>query len=360
MATSFSRRQFIAGIFILVLAALSYYWGQSNRPAKEAFLASETADIHAKNKGRILLLSDNGDIKRRWPLPFIVHSVQINTARPYQIVAVEEGPAAALVDARSQQKQKDLTAPEDLRFAGHAVFSPEGTELYISAKHRASGEGFILVYDTESASLIKKIPSGGVLPHDLEYDFKDSQSLIVAHRGAEKKEPNLTWLSLSTQKVTHQVALPQGREIAEIFQTSNNDIFALGTKTLALYDRQSKTLKEASWAQQRQGEISNAYYDPAQQKLWLSLPQEDSILVVQAGTMEILKEFKAERPRSMIAIPAGNPRLLLVSVSPQADGTGIQRSYDLNAVAGSDEAVQHPRKFYALHAFPLDVRLQDQ
>lgn len=360
MASPFSRKQFGSSILILIAIAFSYYWQQSKRPVKEAFLASEVAEAELTNKGRILLINVDGDVKRRWPLPFSVHSVQLNLAQPYQIIAVEDGPSAAMVDARTRRKAQDLKAPEDLVFAGHAVFSQDGSQVYLTARHRTSQEGFILAYNTETLELISRAKSGGFLPHDIEFDYKSSNNLLIAHKGSEQQSSRLTWYIPETQKIEKSVDLPKGKQVTEIFQTFNNDLYVMGLKTFALFNRQKESFLQSNWSESRQGEIQNAYYDAAEQKVWLTLPEDDSVVVINPVTLDLIKEFKASRPRALIAIPPQNPNLLLVSVATHGSGVGTQRAYNLKTLEGSDEGVKHPRKFYAIHAFPLEVQIQDE
>lgn len=358
-----SKNQFIAAIFFLVLAGLFYYGPFKSTPLKShgSYLVGEL--------GRVTLVSEQGHILRRWTVPFPVHKVTHNTSKPWQMLAVEEnGASASLIDARSRRTPEIFKAPEGLEFNGHGLFSIEGDKFFMTAEDRKTSEGFILIYDGESLGLIATISSGGFNPHDLQYDAQDSKLLLVVNTGIQGQPGSLSWISEANNKITKSIAIDPPVLAAHFLQSGSNEIYISGSSlaehpasalvSFGSYQRSSGKIRFAGWMQQYQGEILNIYEDSERQKIWLTLPDHDSILVLEPKNLNVVKEFKAEDPRSILAVTPLHPELLMISVATMG-GDGVQKSFDLKNISGSDIALNDPKKFYAEHATLLEVAVQD-
>lgn len=371
MLGGLSSKQFIGAIFFLAVLGVLYYgpFGKSPKKNTPAYLVGEFGDLAKNRKGQATVISEEGHILRRWSLPFSVHSVAHNNAQPFQLMAIEsQGNLLSILDARVKTTAGTLKSPDGIVFAGHGLFSLDGTRFYATAMDSRSYEGLVLVYDSSSLALLNQFSSGGARPHDLQHDLRDSKNLIVVNSGGPDQKGNIVWLSEQDLKVVKAVSLDEGVAPKHILQRTSGEIFVFGSsqrdpeKSPPLFGFLASNSEEVQylfWVNQFKGEILNVYLDEARQKLWLTLPHHDSVLVLEQKTLKIAKEFKAEKPRSILAVTPHEPKLLMISVASLSADNGLQKAFDLVNIAGSDTALDDPRIFYAEHAIPLEVTLQD-
>lgn len=356
----FSAKQFLGGLIFLAVVGFAYYGPFSkSKKLRPSYLVGEYKT--SKTKGKATLVADDGHIIRRWPVPFSVHKVSHNNALPWQLVAVENlGDSMALIDARIKNTVDPIKAPEGLVFSGHAVFSNQGDKLFITAQDKKTAEGFLLIYDTETGALATQVKTGGLNPHDLQYDLTNAKNLILINAGDAQEGSHLVWLSDEDTKVVKSVALTDGLT-AKHFSQNERGIYIYGTSSFAFYNRKDERITAADWPQkspQYNGEILNVYQDVMNEKIWLTLPSNDTIIVLEQKTLALKKTFAATKPASILASPFENPELLMVSVGTLG-GDGMQKAFHLKNITGSDAALEEPRKFYAEHATPLEVAIQE-
>lgn len=362
MTSKPSSKQFLGAIFIFVVAAMAYY-GPFGRSKKfpPTYLVGEYKT--KKTKGKATLIGEDGHILRRWPIPFSVHKVTHNKAQAWQLVAVENlGDSMALIDSRQKTVADVTKSPDGLIFSGHAVFSGEGDKVFVTAQDKSTAEGFVLVYDATTAELTTKIPSEGFNPHDLQYDLAHPDQLIVMNAGTSQNSGNMVWISDTDNKIVKSVPAPaHPLALKHFLQVPAGDIYVYGPASFGVFNRKDGEIKMSDWPQKDakySGEILNAYRDGLNEKIWLTLPSSDLIVVLDIKTLKVVKTFAATKPASIMASPLENPELLMISVGTY-DGEGMQKAFELKNVSGSDAALENPRKFYSEHATPLEVAIQD-
>lgn len=356
----FSSKQFLGGIIFLAVVGFVYYGPYSkSKKLNPAYLVGEYKT--SKTKGKATLVADNGHIIRRWPVPFSVHKVSHNNAQPWQLVAVENlGDSMAIIDARVKTTVETIKAPEGLIFSGHAVFSTQGDHLFITAQDKKTAEGFVLIYDAETNALAKQVASEGLNPHDLQYDLTDSKNLILINAGNAETPGQMIWLSEEDGKIIKSIAFTEGIS-AKHFSQNEKQIYLYGSASFSVLNRKDDKITIADWPTknpQFSSEILNVYQDVMNEKIWLTLPAKDAIVVLEQKTLAIVKSFPATKPASILASPLENPELLMISVGTHG-GDGMQKAYNLKNISGSDAALDDPRKFYAEHATPLEVAIQE-
>jgi hypothetical protein len=360
---NFTRRQFIGSTVLVALAATVYYYRVGSiRAAHPAYLVGEILNS-GKSTGRIAAISEYGEIIRRWTIPFPVHAVAHNIGQPWQAAAFETGGnALAIADLRTQRRVQVINCPEEMLFSGKGVFSVDGTKLFATAYHSETEAGFILVYDTETLELKNKMDSTGIHPVGIQYDVKKSEHLIIAHAGNKESGSNLTWLDEASGKAAQTIFTEVATAtLSRFIQTDNGEIYAYGDKgDVGYFNRDLRKIKITQEFIPRKSSVTNSYFDSFREKLWISLTDDDSILVLEAKTLKLVKDFKATKPRSMIAVTPQRPYTLMVSVEGKITNEGMQRSYDLAEIKGTDEALERPQKFYGTSATALVVALQDQ
>jgi WD40 repeat protein len=121
-----------------------------------------------------------------------------------------------LFDLQKGELIKRLQAPEPLRYFGHTAFDENGY-LYTSAASYVDDQGFILIYEPKTWSLVKKLPTGGSAAHD--FFFIDRNTLLIANSGYSSSighDPHgsLTWLNVKTGVVTRSLSVLEPIHVA--------------------------------------------------------------------------------------------------------------------------------------------------
>jgi hypothetical protein len=99
-----------------------------------------------------------------------------------------------------------VTAAQERHFYGHGVYGADGSVLYATENHIASGEGVIGVYDaTENYRRIGEFRSGGIGPHDLTL-IPDASTLVIANGGL-RTHPNTGREALNPEDMSPNLAL---------------------------------------------------------------------------------------------------------------------------------------------------------
>ncbi|WP_221077402.1 DUF1513 domain-containing protein [Agarivorans albus] len=217
MATKFNRRQvlfqllgFGASASCLSLPTLAK--GLSNEPdlSPQSLLI---ACAKQANKHYVAAMNIQGELRYQLALPARGHYVAL--AKPKQALAAcvarRPGKYIMLFSPESGEVIQQLSPPQGMHFFGHAVFSEDATQLYVTAGLSASSEGQILVYHQQDSgwSLSEQWSLGGLGPHQLM--LLPQQRLVVAvggihTQGREKlnldsMQPALLYLDSRSGKV---------------------------------------------------------------------------------------------------------------------------------------------------------------
>lgn len=172
-----SRRSFLKTT--LAAAALpSFAWSAAGRPTHLS--AARTA------RGDYILvgLREDGSIAFDVPLPARGHAAAAHPVLAQAVAfARRPGTYAVVIDCARGQIAKILDAPDGHHFYGHGAYSQNGTTLFTTENHIASGEGRIGIWDVDAGYLRQgEMASGGVGPHEM-IRLPDSDTLAIANGG---------------------------------------------------------------------------------------------------------------------------------------------------------------------------------
>lgn len=117
-------------------------------------------------------------------LPSRAHEIIVHPNQPIlAAVARRPGYHLTLVDTDSGETITSLSPQPDHHFFGHGLFTPDGQYLVTSEAAISTGQGRIVIRDTNSHfEILANLPSHGIGPHQIKL-AADQQTLIVANGG---------------------------------------------------------------------------------------------------------------------------------------------------------------------------------
>ncbi|WP_427982576.1 DUF1513 domain-containing protein [Agarivorans sp.] len=169
------RRQFLKGMGLLGLGAGSLSLSRlAAALGSEQTLAEDYLLIAcAKQQQQHYLAAANaqGEVVYRLPLPARGHDVAL--AKPEQqlgiCVARRPGDFAQLFNPLSGEALALLSPPDNMHFYGHACFSEDAQQIYLTAGSAQTSQGWVLVYQRQQQQwqLAEQWPLDGLGPHQL-------------------------------------------------------------------------------------------------------------------------------------------------------------------------------------------------
>jgi hypothetical protein len=246
----FTRRQFLIATAISSAAAIGYIpFAQS----KKQWLVS--ACSNNKNEHFVAAFDLNGTIINQVKLPARGHDAIAIPGKPGHALIFARRPGTFIleVDFINGRVTKKITSAENTHFYGHGVISEKHNILLTSENDFSSGQGRIMVRDSQDYRLLEQFDSGGVGPHQLRL-MPDENSLVIANGGIRthpdqpRKKlnittmlPNMAYLTIASGKVDQKLSLnnhklsirhldisKQGKVIAGLqYQGARNDLVPL-------------------------------------------------------------------------------------------------------------------------------------
>jgi hypothetical protein len=252
-----------------------------------------------------------------------------------------------------------------MEFYGHGFFSESGGQIFVSAQEKSKAKGYILIYDSVSLQLMEKWDSGGYRPHDLQLDKENSKHLIIANSGTPVHQSNLSWIDVFSGKVINQI-LPSHPVLApaHINQTSHGDIYLMGSDNSG-YESAKESISFGRIRRGDQviemlspewgpyfGEALNSFVDYQKERVWITLPLSNRVLVVDLKSFKVIKEFQnINIARSIIEIKEGGRRLISVSRrESNEESRGWQILFDLDSMELLQNSNSKATVFYSTHA----------
>ncbi len=246
-----TRRQFlIAAAATSSAAAIGYIpFAQSEKQ----WLVSACTNKH--NEHFVAAFDLNGQIISQIKLP----------ARGHDAIAIPNKPGHALVFARRPGTfvleidfingviTHEISAQSHSHFYGHGIISEKHNVLLTSENDFASGNGLIVVRDTQTYQVLEQYYSGGIGPHQLKL-MPNGNSIVIANGGIQThpEQPrkklnidtmasNLAYLNINSGKVegaysldNHKLSIrhlsvsKQGKVIAGLqYQGAKTDLVPL-------------------------------------------------------------------------------------------------------------------------------------
>jgi hypothetical protein len=219
MATEFTRRQ-----ALLQLLGLSAAAGCLSLPslAKGLHLADELSEANCAlligcakqaNKHYVAAMNMQGDLRYQIALPARGHHVALANPKLGLAACVARRPGQYIVlfAAETGQIIQQLSPPKNMHFYGHAAFSEDASQLYVTAGVSVTSEGVVLVYRKQGTQwqLSEQWPLGGLGPHQLLVLPQQRLAIAVGgihtqgreKRNLETMQPALVYLDSRSGKL---------------------------------------------------------------------------------------------------------------------------------------------------------------
>lgn len=247
-----SRRQFLCAGTALSLGAATAFYPKITQ-SKEYWLVSACTNKH--NEHFVAAIDLQGRLKSKVKLPARGHDVipLANKSGHAIIFARRPGTFALEVDLINGKITQEINAAIDSHFYGHGIVSNQHKLLITSENHFSTGEGRIVLRNSDNYQIVATYPSGGIGPHQIAL-MPSENILVIANGGIkthpdqprkklnlETMKPNLAYLDLSTGEIlkrftldNHQLSIrhlavsKQGKVIAGLqYQGAKNDLVPL-------------------------------------------------------------------------------------------------------------------------------------
>ena len=165
-----------------------------------------------------MAVNDSGRQLWRRDLPWRAHDVIADKARGIcAVIGRKPGPVALICDLESGATRQSLAPLPGCTFDGHAVFSPDGAELYATQSEGKAQIGHVVVYDLVRGTIARSYSSHGIEPHELLW-AADGKTLVVGNGGildrnsTDPIQSSLVWLDASTGDLRGRVVLDEDNE----------------------------------------------------------------------------------------------------------------------------------------------------
>ena len=135
------------------------------------------------------------------------HSFAQSPTRPELVATTTKWARnGAVVDINRAVVVKELRAPDGMRFFGHGAFDSDGN-LFLGAANDDDKQGFLLMYDPATWSLARRIPTGGMAPHD--FFFVERATIVIVHMSSlnQPARGSMNWISVKDGRTLKKRAL---------------------------------------------------------------------------------------------------------------------------------------------------------
>ncbi|MEH6446558.1 MAG: DUF1513 domain-containing protein [Oceanospirillaceae bacterium] len=189
-------------------------------------LSYASASVDKEGQHWLVVFNSSAVEKMRYPLPSRAHQVIKHPIKPWAlVVARRPGQYLLVVDLTTAKLVKQVDVAQGQDFCGHLQISQNGRYLYTTENTTQTSQGLVVVRDMHNQfNLVQQFSSGGIGPHQLKLSA-DGNTMVVANGGIhtldrvklnlESMQSNLSYIDLTTQKITEQVALP-GQEYVQL------------------------------------------------------------------------------------------------------------------------------------------------
>ena len=132
--------------------------------------------------------------------PKFDNPLAIDKARHVVVMGRRPSEKFWMLDTATGQVQYAIKADADRHFYGHACYSLDGTQLYVTENDTVSLEGKIGIYDaTNGYQKMVEFDSHGIGPHELIM-HSDGETLIVANGGIKTEQASREELNLDSMR----------------------------------------------------------------------------------------------------------------------------------------------------------------
>ena len=190
--------------------------------AGQKSLVFASATKLANDHYALAVASTDGQIAVEHRLPARAHHVEQHPHKPLlAVVGRRPEQFIDVVDYQTGNLLRRVLSVDGFHFYGHAIFSADGRYLISSENQISSGDGQIVIRDSEkNYSVVSSFSSGGIGPHELKL-MPDGKTLVVANGGIlthpdqgrnklniETMQPSLAYVDITNGRILEQHFLP--------------------------------------------------------------------------------------------------------------------------------------------------------
>ncbi len=296
-----NRRSFILGATALgVLSAFgTRHWFKA---AQGQLLAGACSD--SQNNHYVGAFDQSGKLICQVPIAARGHGVIDHPNKPGHGLVIGRSPGyvAYEVDFIQGSIRAQLSPAQDHHFYGHGQFSPDGQYFITTEQNVTTGQGLIVIRESQHYQVVAQYDSGGIGPHEALF-LPDGHTLVIANGGIlthpdkpkaklnlDTMAPNLSYMDIrsgeiinSTTPSHHQLSIrhlaidSSGKVYGGMqYQGANTELLPLAFSHQGAGPLQPLNATAALWRQMQQYTASLCV-DNASKTLAISCPRSDMI-----------------------------------------------------------------------------------
>lgn len=172
------------------------------------------------------------------------HGLAQNPVQPSQVLMFARAPGREMlvVNLQDQAATRRLQCEQGYHLSGHGVFSADGTQLFTCESRYETGEGRIVVRDSQSWNVVADYAAGGVGPHELKL-MPDGQTLVIAVGGLrthpdrpgevlnlDSMDSSLVYMDSRSGRIISQWRLPESKASIRHLDVAADGTVAVATQ----------------------------------------------------------------------------------------------------------------------------------
>ncbi len=239
--TTFNRRQFLAGLiatgFTTKLLSRSSV-KLVNTTTQEYFVSAQGIDEKHYSISSVNNTSNN---IQSVLTGFRGHGLAQNPAQPNKVILFSRRPGQYGIEISLSTGEINNTfkLADNRNLQGHGCFSDDGKLLYTAEADSTTGEGKIVVRDTQDYKQLTEMNSNGIGPHEIKL-MHDAKTLVVANGGIHTRpetgrkklnltnmQSNLTYIDIASEKSLGQFRVTEAKASIRHIDVANDGTVAL-------------------------------------------------------------------------------------------------------------------------------------
>lgn len=113
----------------------------------------------------------------------LIHQALYDQSRNLVFGIPRMGKSVHVYDIKAQKEVKNIFSSKDSYFYGHGAISSDGSRIVFVEVSQPTADGYISVWNLNTLSLIKRLPTGDISPHDCYFDRTNENILYVVNGG---------------------------------------------------------------------------------------------------------------------------------------------------------------------------------
>ena len=155
-------------------------------------------------------------------IPTDCHSFILHPTDGDTLIGIGQRPStySYLISLKQKTVLKQFFSLNDHHFYGHGLFTPDGSSFYCTENSFKTGEGRIILRDSQTLKVLRDFPSYGQGPHELK---RIGEQIVVAN-GGQKTQPDdkETYKDFSNLKPSLAFINEKTQKLDKLFRLKEN------------------------------------------------------------------------------------------------------------------------------------------